>query len=650
MTACVSSTPTAAGSLAGSSTPLPYLVASAQADQYLRDAKATMTAGEATQRALAAQIEQTAVASTATAAAQATQTSLTIALTIDSATTQAGATATQQSRLDVQATSQAIATSAQVTAVYQTAVSQATAQSIAASIAATRQTAAIEAQQAQARRDEAVGQAFTLLLFGAVIGLLIFLFWFLWQLLPTLARRAGLVKYGQHGNPLLLQERNGRLTILDPLKMFQAVTTLDEDGRPTMPDLTPAAIQAMMAGGLFHLLAEQARNAPGHAPVLPSELRERKRFGPYEQETTTKHLSSPTSSAPVLLGNTPSTAVLSSHSLPADAPWSLLASPHWQAHGLALGVGCNGILTADPETYPHFLMAGTSGSGKTRYGLRPLIASALVAGWQVTIYDRSGLDFLPFDSHPNAQTVVLPDASQAIGYLAQLYEEILRRFTILRATAVSTWGRLNPAPSPRLLAVMDEFANLADSLPDKQREELWRQARMIAAEGRKAGVHLALALQDPTHKSLDLRIRRNCLPLAFRVKDDSASRVVLGAGGAEQLPPRQFLAVMGDLVRGVAFAPSDEEIRTFLQAHIASPSSPQTWLDEGATMGGTAVPLGEPAEDETTMWIRALLQANKSLREVQKTVFGYTGGAAYEAVRAVKEELVTAVETGGTEG
>jgi DNA segregation ATPase FtsK/SpoIIIE-like protein len=91
---------------------------------------------------------------------------------------------------------------------------------------------------------------------------------------------------------------------------------------------------------------------------------------------------------------------------------------------------------------------------------------------------------------------------------------------------------------------MDEVANLADALPTNERRELCRGARMIAAEGREAGVHLALALQDPTHKSLDLRIRCNYLPLSFRVKDGDDSRVILGTGGAEQLPPRQFLTVM----------------------------------------------------------------------------------------------------------
>jgi hypothetical protein len=148
-------------------------------------------------------------------------------------------------------------------------------------------------------------------------------------------------------------------------------------------------------------------------------------------------------------------------------------------------------------------------AGKTHYGLRPLITSALAAGWQVLIYDRSGLDFLPFQHHPNVQTVLLSESTIAIEQLALLYEEIQQRFAILRDNSASTWGRLPHPPAPRTLAILDEFANLADALSNPQREELWRFARMIAAEGRKAGIHLALALQDPTHRSLDLRIRRN---------------------------------------------------------------------------------------------------------------------------------------------
>jgi hypothetical protein len=181
---------------------------------------------------------------------------------------------------------------------------------------------------------------------------------------------------------------------------------------------------------------------------------------------------------------------------------------------------------------------------------------------------------------------------------------------------------------------MDEFSNLADSLQPRDREELWRGARMVAAEGRKAGVHLALALQDPTHKSMDLRIRRNCLPLSFRVQDDSASRVVLGAGGAESLAPRHFLTVMEKLVEGVAFAPSDNEIRSFLESRPARHHPNPEWLEGEIVAAASPTP-----EQDMTEQIRGLLADNWSLRAIQQELFGYTGGAAYEAVKAVQAQM-----------
>ena len=41
-----------------------------------------------------------------------------------------------------------------------------------------------------------------------------------------------------------------------------------------------------------------------------------------------------------------------------------------------------------------------------------------------------------------------------------------------RNANVSTWGFL-PNAGPRVMAVFDEFSNLADALPNNEREELW---------------------------------------------------------------------------------------------------------------------------------------------------------------------------------
>jgi hypothetical protein len=319
----------------------------------------------------------------------------------------------------------------------------------------------------------------------------------------------------------------------------------------------------------------------------------------------------------------PTMPQVGSDATPADAPWRMLNG--WQGGSLPLGMSSQGLILANPESQPHFLIAGTSGSGKTRYGLRPLIASALADGWQTAIFDRSGLDFLPFRDQPNANLTLLDNPADAVGYLEAIYAEIQRRFVTLRDAGVSTWGRL-PGAGPRLLAVFDEFSNLADSLSNQDREALWRNARMVAAEGRKAGVHMALALQDPTYKSIDLRIRRNCTPVSYRVKDQDASRVIIGADGAEMLGERQFLAAIGtNLVRGVGFAPQDEEIRGFLEHHRIAAIPAPGWLQPAS--------IPAPESHHETERIRELKSQGLSLNEIQRQVFGFCGGAAYAAVR-----------------
>lgn len=322
--------------------------------------------------------------------------------------------------------------------------------------------------------------------------------------------------------------------------------------------------------------------------------------------------------------------------LPDAAPWQALAG--WAGGPLPLGLGAGGLILADPETNPHYLFAGTTGSGKTRAGLRPLAALALAAGWQVSIFDNSGLDFLPFRDHPNAQLTRLDSPAQAIGYLQGLYRLVRERQNTLAAAGCSTWGRL-PGAGPRVLAMFDEFSNLADGLSNTDRESLWRAARMIAAEGRKAGVHLALALQDPTHRSIDLRIRRNMTPVSFRVRDADASRVILNAAGAETLPARQFMAGLGlDITRGVGFSPDDNELGAWL-ANRPAPSLPApTWLElpTGRDLAQEAQPdrLRGCTADQVRQ-VLELARAGQSRTAIEAAVFGFTGGAAYHKVKAI---------------
>jgi hypothetical protein len=600
LTAC-----TAAGQVSSS-----QLRPTAEANQYLRDAEATQTARDLAVQQIAREMQATADVVTAQALAAATQSALASQLAAtQSAVAALDATATVSARISADATSTSVAqyqatelahVQATATRVYEVQATETM------QVQLTRTSLQLRAEQDASDRARVVTVLGWVSAF-VFIALGLFLIWHTARaVVKAFANRAQLVTYGPNHNPIIMAHNGHALTIIDPLSNGSPITNLDGAGNIVADQLSERAQVAVLLAKL-QVLHKQAAHNP--FPPVPDTRPRRERLAPELQ-------------APVALPQLDTAQQLP----PAEAQWQMLDS--WTGAGLPLGVTARGLLTADPETAPHLLIAGTSGSGKTRYGLRPIIAAALAARWQVFIFDRSGVDFTPFSS--TATLVILSEARQAVQYLALIYGELNHRLTQLRESGASTWGR--GQLGPRLLCVFDEFSNLADSMPDSDRAELWRYARMVAAEGRKAGVHLALALQDPTHRSIDLRIRRNCTPMAFRVKDGEASRVVLGSGGAEALPNRQFLTVLDGLSRAVAFAPSDEQLAAFVAARAPGLMPAPAWLAAPAT----SVSTDTPAADDVAR-IRQMRAAGASLRAIEQAVYGYAGGQASARVKAALE-------------
>lgn len=317
-----------------------------------------------------------------------------------------------------------------------------------------------------------------------------------------------------------------------------------------------------------------------------------------------------------------------------DAEWRVL-SDLYQPGKIVLGVNPDGPVLVDPEDCPHLLYAGTTSAGKTRFGLRPLAAQALANGWQVVFISSKRQDFRVFDGLPNARMVFIDQAEQATGYLEAAYTEIQRRNRMLYDANVSTWASMT-GRGPRALVVMDEFSNLADAMPDEaSRKALWRALRMATAEGRKCGIHVAVALQDPTWQSMDLPARRNMTPVIFRVQDQAASRVTLNVNGAETLERQHFLARLRQVVHGKAFAPTDDEIQAFVSRHPVNALPAPEWV----ALPAPAQPAAADPDSDKTKKIRSLLQQGMSVNRVCNIVFGYTGGSAFAAVSEVKAHM-----------
>mgnify|MGYP001562268024 CR=1 FL=1 len=596
--------------------------ATARFDQYGRDAAATETQRALSIEANIRNLQSTDAAGTAQAAAAQQTAIASAAAQVVAATQQAVIAATGTARTESGMTQ----TAAAQFALTQAASIRATET---AAVEATRIQIALDTEQAKANRDNAVAWAGWIAAFAFVVIAIALIALAGVVAIRVYRKRQSFFTHGSFANPLLLLDApGGGQVVFDPLRMFGAATVIDHAG-VNAPQLAPPEYQERTTARAQAVAMLQAQHSP-HAPIVGIERITNRKIGAAEWHEETRPIGETGRTTPQRIGagNQAERAIAlpTGAALPQEAAWRMMND--WRGGGLPLGMGASGLLLADPETSPHLLMAGTSGSGKTRYGLRPLIAAALADGWQVAIFDRSGLDFLPFRNHPNASLALLQDPAEAIGYLQSLYAEVEKRFEILREAGVSTWGRLEGDHDPRVLAVFDEFSNLADALPAAEREELWRGARMIAAEGRKAGVHLALALQDPTARSIDLRIRRNCTPLSFRVKDGEASRVILGASGAEALPPRHFLTVLGELRHGMAFAPDDGEIAAFIAARQPSVHPSPSWL-----VGRQPAAIVDSVGVEQQ--VRKLAAAGVSLGEIQRRVLGTNGGRDWYRVKGI---------------
>ena len=208
-----------------------------------------------------------------------------------------------------------------------------------------------------------------------------------------------------------------------------------------------------------------------------------------------------------------------------------------------LGAGPAGPVTVDLCTDgPHALAAGATGSGKSEL-LQTLLASLALGNrpdeLHVVLVDyKGGAAFGPCARLPHVVGLVTDlDETQTARALVSLTAELRRRERVLAEAGAKDVDELRrrtgtPGALPRLLLVVDEFASLAEELPDFVAGLVG-----VAMRGRSLGVHLVLATQRPAGVvSADIRANTN-LRLCLGVTREADSRDVLDSAAAAHIPP-----------------------------------------------------------------------------------------------------------------
>ncbi len=203
-----------------------------------------------------------------------------------------------------------------------------------------------------------------------------------------------------------------------------------------------------------------------------------------------------------------------------------------------LGRGPDDVVTVDLcHDGPHALVAGTTGSGKSEL-LQTLVAGLALAhppdrcSFLLVDY-KGGAAFAEARALPHTVGLVTDlDAAATGRALRSLTAELTRREALLAGAGVADLGALpDDVDLARLVIVVDEFAGLAEELP-----EFVSGLVGIAQRGRSLGVHLVLATQRPGGV-VSPEIRANCsLRLCLRTTDEADSRDVLGGPEAARIP------------------------------------------------------------------------------------------------------------------
>ncbi|PWC33951.1 cell division protein FtsK [Azospirillum sp. TSO35-2] len=284
----------------------------------------------------------------------------------------------------------------------------------------------------------------------------------------------------------------------------------------------------------------------------------------------------------------------------------LMASDGFDKHGgklaLALGKDIGGQpVVADLARFPHLLVAGTTGSGKS-VAINTMILSLLYRlppeRCRFIMVDPKMLELSVYDGIPHLLTPVVTDPKKAVVALRWAVREMESRYEAMSKLGVRNIEGYNarmaemiaagekmprratppgepenvfdltpqdPTPLPYIVVIVDEMADLMLVAGKEIEAAIQRLAQMARA----AGIHLIMATQRPSVDVITGTIKANFpTRISFQVTSKIDSRTILGEAGAEQLLGQGDMLYMqggGRITRVHGPFVSDSEVEEIVQ-------------------------------------------------------------------------------------
>ncbi len=210
---------------------------------------------------------------------------------------------------------------------------------------------------------------------------------------------------------------------------------------------------------------------------------------------------------------------------------------------VALGKDIGGnVVIGDIAKYPHVLIAGSTGSGKS-VCINTIITSILYKARpdevKLIMVDPKVVELGVYNGIPHLLIPVVTDPKKAAGALNWAVGEMMRRYGLFAETATRNLKGYNEhieaeggEKLPQIVIIIDELADLMMVAAKEVEDYICRLAQLARA----AGIHLIIATQRPSVDVITGLIKANVPSrIAFAVSSGVDSRTILDKVGAEKL-------------------------------------------------------------------------------------------------------------------
>lgn len=276
--------------------------------------------------------------------------------------------------------------------------------------------------------------------------------------------------------------------------------------------------------------------------------------------------------------------------LESKVTYSTLADKLTRPYSFIVGKSQNGVITENLEDVPHYMIAGSTGGGKS-VSFKSMLLGLLESSerLQMYLFDFKRVEMNDFLGLPNVTVVNEEIIAQQI--LAQLEKEMERRYKMLEEKGHKS---IDPKRDKchRIVVGIDECTDLTGKVPKSNPahvtiEKARNSLDNLARKARACGIHLIFATQKIDSDSIGTRVQENIEGrIALRMNTMENSVRVLQNNMAYNLP-----AIPGRAIwkKGATYIEvqspyvTDEEVKERVKALIDSEKFKDCSFNENRT-------------------------------------------------------------------